>query len=257
MALSVSTNQEEYFIKWNELEFVDMFEKEAFGLEILASLNIVSIPEVIGFGQIEEKSFLVLEHLNETYVNTNYWENLGESLAKMHQVNAPNCGLAHDNYIGRLYQKNHPIDCWKIFYREQRLNHQLGLAIYNNYVEDTFVKKYKRFLDRIDDILPESKPCLLHGDLWNGNIMCAYNKAYIFDPAVYYGAPEMDLAMTRLFGGFSDEFYAAYNEVNPISNHFEELLDIYQLYPLMVHVNLFGPNAGYLGSVKRIIDHYL
>ncbi len=257
MALSVDTTKGKFFIKWNELEFADMFEKEARGLEILAESESVDTPSVIGYGFVEEKSFLVLEHIEESLPNAEYWQNLGRSLGRLHQVLAKQCGLAHDNYIGRLHQKNTPEPSWISFFREQRLNVQLGLAIYNNYVKESFVGDFKQFLERLDKIIPESKPYLLHGDLWNGNIMSAQNGAYMFDPAIYYGAPEVDLAMTRLFGGFDSQFYEAYNEVNPIPNHFEDLLDVYNLYPLMVHVNLFGPHSGYLGSVKRIIKRYL
>ena len=256
MALSVDTLQGKFFIKWNELEFADMFEKEARGLEILSESTSVNTPRVMGYGTLEEKSFLVLEHVQEGPATKDYWQNLGRDIARLHKVKAKQCGLGHDNYIGRLHQKNTPNPSWLHFYMEQRLNAQLGLAIYNDFVEADFVKSFKSFLNKLDLIIPESAPCLLHGDLWNGNIMSA-NKAYIFDPAVYYGAPEMDLAMTRLFGGFDQLFYEAYHEENPISNHFEELLDVYKLYPLMVHVNLFGPNAGYLGSVKRIVNRYL
>lgn len=257
MAVSVTTSVGKFFIKWNELEFEDMFEKEAKGLEILQSSNTVSVPGVIGFGNLNEKSFLVLEHLEETSATQNYWENLGHTLAQMHQIEAKKCGLAHNNYISKLNQHNAPTESWLEFYKEHRLNHQLGLAIYNEYVDSVFVNEFKSFLNKLDQILLDSKPCLLHGDLWNGNAMCSDDKAYVFDPAIYYGAPEVDLAMTRLFGGFNEVFYSAYNEINPISSHFEESLDVYSLYPLLVHANLFGPESGYLGSVKRIVKRYL
>ena len=257
MALSVTTERGVFFIKWNELAYEDMFEKEAEGLALLSGTEAISVPEVIGFGQVEEKSFLVLEHIQETYPSRLYWQDLGRSLATLHGVTANNCGLGHNNYIGRLHQTNTSRPSWIDFYKEMRLSHQLGLAMYNDYVDKAFVRDFKTFLEKLERIIPESKSCLLHGDLWNGNIMPMDDKAYVFDPAVYYGAPEMDLAMTRLFGGFDEVFYQAYHEVNPIPDHFEELLDVYNLYPLMVHVNLFGPNSGYLGSVKRIIKRYL
>lgn len=257
MALSFSTAQGSFFVKWNELAFADMFEKEAKSLEILNNSEVVVTPNLVGYGTVEEKSFLMLERIESVSPTINSWELLGRNLAKLHQVRAQKFGLGYNNYIGRLEQNNRPMENWLDFYRERRLNSQLGLAIYNKFVDESFVSKFKMFLEKLGQILPDSAPCLLHGDLWNGNVLLTDKTAYLIDPAIYYGAPEMDLAMTRLFGGFPDEFYAAYNELSPISNNFEELLDVYNLYSLMVHVNLFGPEAGYLGKVERTIVRYL
>ncbi len=258
MAVSCETNHGKYFIKWNELSYKDMFEKEADGLALLKTHCPLAIPDVIGQGIIDEKAFLVLDFLENSPENPRYWKQLGEGLAALHLHKADQHGLGHDNYIGRLVQQNTQRESWPEFFRDHRLNQQLGLAIYNDFVDQAFVRDFKLFLNKLPDLLPESDASLLHGDLWSGNAMALWPQgASIFDPAVYFGAREMDLAMTRLFGGFDRLFYEAYHSVYPIPTHFESLLEIYNLYPLMVHVNLFGPNAGYSRSVSQIIKRYL
>lgn len=182
---------------------------------------------------------------------------LGEQLAKLHQIKAQQHGFNEANFIGRLHQNNEPKDSWLAFFVENRLNVQLGLAIYNQEVEERFAEEMKSFFELLPNVLPERPASLLHGDLWSGNVMFTKQGPAIFDPAVYYGAREMDIAMTRLFGGFDHAFYEAYQANYPLSSDFEELVDVYNLYPLMVHVNLFGAHAGYLSKVKQIIKRYL
>lgn len=258
MSVKAVTDQGDFFVKWNELEYADMFEKEARGLRLLGKTDTVKVPEVLGYGQVEEKAFLVLEFLEKGRGYAEYWEDLGEGLAALHLHQQPEYGLDHANYIGKLHQDNGKEASWLTFFKEHRLNHQLGLAIYNGFVDEGFVRDMKTFFTKLPNLLPDSPASLLHGDLWNGNIMSvSTGRAAFFDPAVYYGAREMDLAMTRLFGGFDQRFYEAYHAVYPIPGSFEALVDVYNLYPLMVHVNLFGPNSGYSGSVRRIISRYL
>ncbi len=256
-AAVVNTSCGDFFIKWNEAEFAHMFEQEAKGLALLHDTGIIHAPTVCGLGIVGGKSFLIQEYLQRGHASQNYWADLGAHLAAMHLIKAEMFGLDHDNYIGRLAQSNTMCDDWVTFYRERRLRPQLKLALSNGYVSQQFSQRFERFLEKLPDLMPDAEPALLHGDLWNGNVMPGMQgEAYFFDPAVYYGAREMDLAMTRLFGGFEKLFYDAYHAVYPLPYHFEGLVDLYNLYPLMVHVNLLGADAGYVSSVERIINRY-
>ncbi|GAB5523715.1 MAG: fructosamine kinase family protein [Roseivirga sp.] len=256
-AAVLNTTEGNFFIKWNKAELADMFEQEAKGLVLLHNTGVIQAPTVCGSGIVEDKSFLILEYLQRGRASEEYWTDLGENLAKMHLIKAERFGLDHDNYIGRLTQSNAMCKDWVAFYREERLMPQLKLAQANNYVSEQFGERFEGLLEKLPDLMPTAEPALLHGDLWNGNVMPGMEgKAYFFDPAVYYGAREMDLAMTRLFGGFEKRFYDAYQAVYPLPYHFEELVDLYNLYSLMVHVNLMGAHAGYVGSVERIINRY-
>lgn len=254
----VKTSSGYFFVKWNEAHLIDMFEQEARGLELLGATETIKTPEVYGFGKAGGKSMLVLEVVERGIAGQNYWADMGERLAAMHLLSQETFGLDHDNYIGRLTQSNSPEGNWLKFYTEQRLRYQLDMGISKGFIPRDFVERFNRFLDKLATILPSSKPSILHGDLWNGNVMPGANgETYFFDPAVYCGAREMDLAMTSLFGGFDPRFYEAYQSVYPLPESFEDLMDVYNLYPLMVHVNLFGPGSEYLDSADRIIKRYL
>ncbi len=257
-AAVIKTDRGDFFIKWNDAGFADMFIQEARGLELLHQTVTVQTPVVRGMGTVSGKSFLVQEYLKRGAPDKNYWTDLGEHLAALHLVKAKCFGLDHDNYIGRLPQPNKQKNDWQSFYREERLRAQLTLAVSNSFVSRHFVQRFESFLEKCDELMPASEPSFLHGDLWNGNVMPGTKgEAYFFDPAIYYGAREMDLAMTHLFGGFERRFYEAYDAVYPIPAHFHELVDLYNLYPLMVHVNLLGPDAGYVGSIEHILNRYL
>lgn len=257
MSVKAVTDQGHYFVKWNELSFEDMFKKEAKGLQVLRETGAISVPEVLGIGQVEEKAFMVQEFLERAVGTLEDHQQLGERMARLHQVKATQHGFEEANFIGKLYQKNESHENWVTFFIENRLNVQLGLAIYNQEVNTSFVEEMKAFFQKLPELIPDSSPSLLHGDLWNGNVMFTKKGPAIFDPAVYFGAREMDIAMTKLFGGFDQAFYEAYEDNYPLSSDFEELVDVYNLYPLMVHVNLFGAHAGYLNKVKQIINRYL
>lgn len=257
MSVKATTDSSNFFIKWNELKLQDLFEKEIDGLETLRGKSSLVIPNVIHSGIIEGKIYAIFEYLEAGLSDGNAQKKLGEGLAELHSNTSRYFGHNTRNYIGKLAQNNDQTTSWIEFYREKRLRVQLGLALYEERVDSQFVDEFNRFLDQLDQLIPESVPRLLHGDLWNGNVLYSNQGPAIFDPAVYYGAPEMDLAMTELFGGFSKDFYDAYKSSGMLVQEYEELVDIYQLYPLMVHVNLFGADSGYLRPVKRIIARYL
>ena len=164
-------------------------------------------------------------------------------------------GLDHDNYIGSLPQSNHQHTSWVEFFIEERLEKQIALAKNSGALNNSTIQQFNNLFKRLKEIIPEEKPSLLHGDLWNGNYMLAADGcACLIDAAVYYDHREMDLAMTRLFGGFPEEFYESYHETFPLSSGFEERVDIHNLYPLLVHVNLFG--GSYISQVKSVLSRF-
>jgi protein-ribulosamine 3-kinase len=244
-----------YFVKWNESQEQDIFEKEAYGLEQLRKTNTLKIPEVLGWGSNEGKSYLLLEYIDSAMQRPTYWTHLGESLAEIHAHTHKTFGLEHDNYLGALTQHNEPSGNGVQFYIEKRLRVQAGLALYNNEISKEMFDRITKLFDKFRDLVPNERPALLHGDLWIGNIMtCTKGTAALIDPAIYFGLREAELAFTKLFGGFHESFYKAYNEAFPLEPGFEERMELYNLYPLLVHVNLFG--AGYVSGVERILRKY-
>ena len=182
----------------------------------------------------------------------------GEALAALHRTQAAHHGLDHANFIGRLPQENDPSASWSAFYRDQRIGVQLDLARQRGRLparrEDLLTRLMARLPDLLDDsIMP---PSLLHGDLWGGNYLVDdHAQAVLIDPAVYYGHREMDLAMTELFGGFSTRFDEAYHAAYSIDPGYQDRRSLYQLYYILVHLNLFGESYG--GQVDSIARHYV
>ena len=182
----------------------------------------------------------------------NFWQYFGASMAAVHSQNHTQFGLSFSNYIGSLPQNNSYCEDGIQFFIENRLKVQAGLALYNGAISQALFDKFYRLYDVLPSLLPAGKPALLHGDLWSGNFLVDdQGLATLIDPAVYYGNREAELAFTHLFGGFQPDFYRSYGEVLPLENNFEERIPIYNLYPLMVHVNLFG--SGYLAAVERTL----
>jgi fructosamine-3-kinase len=166
-------------------------------------------------------------------------------------------GLDHDGFIGLLPQQNGPCSSWVAFYRDRRIGAQLRLAVARGALSSAQIRKTERLMAKLAELIPDGvTPSLLHGDLWSGNTMVgADDRAVLVDPAVYRGHREVELAMTELFGGFPKGFYAGYREVSPVESGYAERRDLYQLYPVLVHVNLFG--GGYGRQAEAIVDRYL
>jgi fructosamine-3-kinase len=255
-AFKLKTRSGNYFLKYNHAgRYPAMFEKEARGLQLLANAAIIQVPEVIQYGEAGAYAFLLLQYIESANEAPRFWDDFGEKLAKLHAVKSNKFGLDHDNYMGSLHQYNGLHDRWVEFFISERLERQVKLARENAAIESTDAKSFERLYKRLDEIFPPATPSLLHGDLWSGNFMTgADGKACLIDPAVYFGHPEIDIAMTTLFGGFSSAFYEAYNRHHPMEKGWQQRLDYYNLYPLMVHVNLFG--SSYLGSVRRILKRF-
>lgn len=253
----LDTNIGVFFLKWNEEQPEGMFEAEEYGLGLLHSNapKYLTIPHVVGRGQVAQRDYLLLEYLHERPETDAYWEKLGRGLAQLHQTKNSHFGLETDNYIGSLKQTNTPSNNWLDFFFESRLKPQFGLAYYEQKIDLAFLRRLDALRLQLDGFFPEEAPSLLHGDLWSGNAMPVDSgNPSIFDPAVYFGHREMELAFTRLFGGFEDSFYDAYREESPLSPHFAERKDVYNLYPLMVHTNLFG--TSYLAGVEKVLKRF-
>ena len=245
-----------FFLKWNYADsYPKMFELEQKGLNLLRLNSSFIIPEVFEINSIENYSWILMEHIPNGRINNQYWSQFGYQLAELHQVTNSTYGLEFDNYIGSLIQQNNESNNWNTFFIEQRITPQLKLAINSENLDSSILSKFDNLFKLLSEIFPKEKPALLHGDLWSGNQMPTdYGKPCVFDPAVYFGHREMELSYTKLFGGFDAAFYQAYKEVFPIASKFEQRMPIYNLYPLLVHVNLFG--GGYINQVKNIINQF-
>lgn len=255
-AVKLSTSNGDFFLKWNESTPQDMFEKEYDGLKLLRKANQLPAPEPFLYGTHLGKPYLLMEYMPKHRQADDYWELMGRQLAGLHQVTNAKFGLEYNNYIGKLPQRNTACDRWLEFFIEHRLEVQLGLAIYNGHIDSAYAEKFRKLYKILLNELPEEPPSLLHGDLWSGNVMPGLaGMPTIFDPAVYFGHREMEIAFTRLFRGFDPDFYLAYNEAYPLTPGFTERADIYNLYPLLVHLNLFG--SGYISGIERTLKKYL
>jgi protein-ribulosamine 3-kinase len=255
-AYQIRTTENYYFLKWNHSsKYPGMFEQEAKGLEILRNANEIYVPEVIGFDSDDEISLIVLEYVEQVRQTKNFWENFGTSLANLHKHHEDKFGLEHNNYIGSLMQYNDYHQEWNRFFISQRLEIQIRRARDKGIIEHSLIRKFETLYKYLSDFFPEENPSLIHGDLWSGNYMTnSQGEACIMDPAVYYGHRLMDIGMSMLFGGFAPEFYNAYNRAYPMEKNWKEGAEIANLYPLLVHVNLFG--SGYLGSVKSALSRF-
>lgn len=255
-AFRLETDAGNYFMKYNRASaYPGMFEQEARGLELLRGADEIRVPEVIFPGDEGTYSFIILEYLDSATKTDNFWEDFGRRLAALHRHADDKFGLDHDNYIGSLKQYNDRHERWTDFFREQRLMVQMEMAARSGLLPTQVRKAFESLFTRLDDIFPKEPPSLIHGDLWSGNYMVdELGEAAIIDPAVYYGSREMDIGMSRLFGVFGSGFYEAYNEAWPMEAGWRERIEICNLYPLMVHVNLFG--SGYLGSVESILSKF-
>jgi len=256
-ALKLNTNRGEYFIKYNNISDFEMFQTELRGLKLLYETLEINVPRAIDCDIIEGKSYLLLEYLESRNQMPDFWEQFGASLANLHsKFQHDNYGLEYDNFIGRLPQNNSMYENWIEFFIENRLAPQIKLAFSNRLVDIKYLDRFDRFYDLLPDLLPLEPPSLLHGDLWSGNFITASDGyAALIDPAIYYGNREIELSFTKMFGGFDRKFYEAYNEIFPLAPGFDQRIDIYNLYPHLVHVNLFG--TSYLSGVDPVIRKYI
>jgi fructosamine-3-kinase len=255
-AFKITTSHSSFFVKYNAApKAFDMLQKEAMGLELLRSSKAVSIPSVVGTGKAGDIAFLVLEYIDKQYFGTEFMFDFGQKIAKLHQCTQPRFGLDFNNYIGSLEQSNLQHNAWEEFFILQRIVPQLKIARNGGKISKRSTLAFDALFVRLPDFFTNEPPALLHGDLWAGNYLCGKNEtAYLIDPAVYYGHREMDIAMTQLFGGFSARFYEGYQSIYPLEKGWKERTDVANLYPLLVHVNLFG--GGYVDTVDKIVRKF-
>ena len=254
-SLRLETGLGIFFLKYNfKDKYPGMFETESIGLQLLKKSSALRTPEVIGSSEAGVYSFLLTEWIEKKPPGKNFLNEFGRSLAALHRNSKELFGLDHSNYIGSLQQKNGMHPQWADFFRDERLEPQLRLAFDRGLAPNHWLKKFTNFYSRIDEIFPEEKPALLHGDLWSGNYMSSEDGACLIDPAVYYGHREMDLAMTMLFGGFGEAFYEGYDQSFPLEKNHSGRIGYCNLYPLLVHLNLFG--EGYAADIEKIIGKF-
>ncbi len=246
-----STSQN-YVVKINKADrFPGMFKVEAKGLQLLNLTCSFKIPQVIVYGTIENSSYLLLEYIPTGSPSQNFWDVFGENLVKLHKTTQQNFGLDHNNYIGSLVQYNTLESSASEFYINQRLEPQFKLA----HDQGFQFSGLDAFFRNITEIIPNESPSLVHGDLWSGNyLVSSQGEPVLIDPAVAFAPREMDLAMMRLFGGFSSETFLVYNQIFPLPQDWEERIPLWQLYYILVHLNLFG--SGYLSQTKSIISQF-
>jgi fructosamine-3-kinase len=233
-----------------------MFLAEAKGLQLLRQPDAPCVPEVIAQSVIGNYQFLLLEYLDKGPRRKDYPERFGCSLAALHRNTHAYFGLDHDNRMGALEQFNHQHTDGVTFFIQQRLMPQVKLALERKKIAAVHVHQFERLYIQLPQILPAEPPSLIHGDLWAGNVIEGPDgDACLIDPAVAYSHREADLAMTMLFGRFDDKFYDAYHSAFPLTQGWQERMDLWNLYPLLVHVNLFGDS--YLTETVQILRKYL
>lgn len=252
----VKTTNGSFFLKVNSaVTYPGMFEAEFKGLDLLITSTGLTIPKPLFLGALGKDAYLMMEYLGTGPHGPEFWQSFGRSLARLHRHTQADFGMGHNNYIGSLPQSNAPHSTWTEFFIQERLEVQLKRAHDRNKIGADILLRMEKLFYRLDALFPEEHPALLHGDLWSGNFFSGPDgKACIFDPAVYYGHREMDIGMSKLFGGFDLEFYNAYNTEWPLADDWESRVDIANLYPLLVHVNLFG--SGYLSQVRDILQRF-
>ena len=236
----------------DSLKFPGMFENEKKGLLKLNKSG-VQTPQLIFERTKDNLAFLALEYIpNGNFGN---WELFGEKLAILHSNKNKFFGLDYDNYIGSLRQINKKEDNWKGFYSNQRLLHLTKFAFDKELLSKTDSKKMEEICLKLDTYIPFTEPSLIHGDLWSGNLIFdQQGKPVFIDPAIYYGHPEMDWAMLSLFGSYPESAMKSYCNIIPLENNYFEREKIYQLYPLLVHLILFG--RGYYRDISEILNFY-
>jgi protein-ribulosamine 3-kinase len=251
------------FVKSNDEADPRMFACEARGLEWLREADAIRIPRVLAYsGEAQDDAaFLVLERITPTARAADYEERLGHGLAALHRTASMSLdgrfGFPEPNFIGSLTQDNTFAETWPEFYVTRRLEPQVRAAIDRGIAPASWQRGFARLFAVMDDLTgPPESPSRLHGDLWSGNVMVDDHGApCLIDPAVYAGHREVDLAMLRLFGGLTARTLAAYHEAAPLAGDHASRVALYQLYPLLVHVNLFG--GSYVSSVERALQQYL
>jgi len=245
-----------FICKWNSgPRAMSLLQAEKEGLEAIAQTQTVKTPEIFHCAQVGDRALLIMEYIERKKPAPEDMRTLGEHLAALHEIKQEAFGWQSQNYIGSLVQNNRPAPNWPEFFTRERLQPQMRLAVESGFLQQEEVPAYDVLEAVLRDRCGGVQPSLLHGDLWNGNFLISRDRhPYLIDPAVYRGHNEVDLAMSHLFGGFSSDFYSAYHSVLKSPAGEEARRDLYQLYYLLVHLNLFG--RSYYPAVRQTLRSY-
>ena len=253
-AFHLRTNSDQWFLKWSNGDHAKpMFKAEQFGLKLL-SQHYPKVPEVVDLLPLCGGYGLRMEYLQQAPASATHDERFGQALAELHRFTSEKFGLSQSNYIGSLEQRNLMSTNWATFYWSERLEPQIKMALSSNLLDKDEAIRLEQMIPVIEDFSKGSSPSLLHGDLWSGNYMHVASGTAIFDPAVYFGFREMELAFTQMFGGFGTSFYSAYQATWPLDYGYEQRQPVWLLYPLLVHLNLFG--RSYWQQLREILKRY-
>jgi fructosamine-3-kinase len=244
------------FLKTNSVKkFPGLFQKEKNGLEFLGKQKIIHVPLEIDCDEIDDLQILLLEWIEGGLKTEKFWKQFGEQLAALHHVTNSHFGFKENNYMGALTQLNNQEKNWLEFFIHYRLQPQIEIAAEKHLLQMKHLDAFEHLYSKLTVIFNNEEPSLLHGDLWSGNFMCNQDsEPVLIDPAVYFGHRSVDLAMTTLFGGFDKLFYESYNYHFPFPDNYEEQWDICNLYPLLIHLNLFG--SGYLSQIESTLKRF-
>lgn len=253
--LRIETINGHYVVKYNDREkFPGMLAKEARGLKLILK-NGFNTPHVIDTFTDRAYQFLILDYIEPGKPSKKFWNRFANQLSLLHQNSNDYFGLDHNNYIGSLPQENDEKTTWEAFFVQKRLEPLINTAFDKGLLTSNHLRSFEHLFTLLKDVIPIEQPALLHGDLWSGNILCAKDQEpVLIDPAVYYGHREVDIAMTRMFGGFDPLFLEYYNEQYPLEKGWERRLPIHNLYPNLVHLILFG--SSYLGGIERVLKSF-
>lgn len=245
-----------YFLKINHLHpLPDLFKKEKDGLSFLTAQKQIAIPGIIDYATFHNTQLLLMEWIPSGEKSTSFWKKFGEQLAALHHCSHSQFGFEDDNYMGLFLQHNKWQHDWCSFFIEQRLLPQIQIATQEGRLPTKDAESFHYIFKKMNSVFDNEAPCLLHGDLWSGNFICnEKSEAVLIDPAVYFGHRSVDLGMTTLFGGFDAPFYEAYHYHFPLLSGYKDQWQIANLYPLLIHLNLFGES--YLPDIRKILDRY-
>lgn len=252
----VRVGSDSYFVKCPVNQGAKHLEAEHDGLEVIRGTEQFKVPNAFLIqGDSPNGNVLMLQWLDLRQPVADDWEEIGRCLAGLHGSSSGSYGYMIDNYIGQTEQNNTPSSSWIEFFRDRRLEDQRRRCIANGLWRDTWTRSFDSILHRLDQLVPDTpEASLVHGDFWRGNCGATVDGVWTFDPAVYYGHSEVDLAMSELFGGFGSQFYLAYREIRPEPPNYEDLKAVYNLYHLLNHINLFGQS--YSTQVEATLQHF-
>lgn len=253
-----AAKEKTFFVKANGLHFLDNFQCEAAGLRALDATKTIRVPSVIDVSASRGKAWLVLEFIAQGNRDKQYFRRFGDQLARMHQASVGDAfGWEADNYLGAAKQPNQSVDSWDAFFAQNRIGYQLRWAIDQGIADSELKSDCQRIITAMPELLRgrEQQTVLLHGDLWSGNYLCDESgQSVLIDPAVYRGCREAEFGMLKLFGGCPQEFYDAYQEAWPLPSGWQRRVNVYVLYHLLNHLNLFGTGyASQCGSMAKQI----